>query len=355
MTTTSHSVRVGLIGYGYAGKTFHAPLIGATPGLQLVAVASRDASRVHADLPGMRVHGTPAALIADDEVEVVVIATPNATHAPLAAEALRAGRHVVIDKPMALDLAEARSLLALAEASAGRLTVFHNRRWDSDYLAVKQAIDDGLVGDVVHFESHIDRYRPTVRDRWRESADPGAGIWYDLGPHLVDQALQLFGLPERVHAGLAIQRPGGRSDDWAHVRLDYGARQAIVHASMLVAGGARRFVVHGTDGSLVKASADRQEAQLLAGMRPGTAGWGEDPDPLRVVDGYGQAILRPAAGDQRGYYAALRDALLDGTPMPVRPVEALATMAVIEAGFAAQREGAAQPLSLTDAERSAFG
>lgn len=353
--TTSQPIRVGLIGYGYAGKTFHAPLIGATPGMRLVAVASRDASRVHADLPGMRVHHTPAGLIADDGIDVVVIATPNDTHAPLAAEALRAGRHVVIDKPMALDLAEARALLMLAEASAGQLSVFHNRRWDSDYLAVKQAIDDGLIGDVVHFESHIDRYRPTVRDRWRESAVRGAGIWYDLGPHLVDQALQLFGLPHRVHAGLAIQRPGGLSEDWAHVRLDYGARQVIVHAGMLVAGGARRFVVHGTAGSLVKEAADRQEAQLLAGMPPGAPGWGADPDPLRVIDGNGQETALAAAGDQRGYYAALRDALRGGTPMPVRPIEALATMAVIEAGFAAQRDGAAQPLPLTGAERTAFG
>lgn len=347
--------RLGLIGYGYAGKTFQAPLIRATPGLELAAVASRDAAKVHADLPEVRVHDTPAALIADDSLDVVVVATPNDTHAPLAAEALRAGRHVVIDKPMALDLAEARGLVALADASPGQLSVFHNRRWDSDYLAVKQAIDEGLVGEVMHFESHIDRYRPAVRDRWRESAGPGAGIWYDLGPHLVDQALQLFGLPERVQAALAIQRTGGLSDDWAHVRLDYGARQVIVHASMLVAGGARRFVVHGTRGSLVKLGADRQEAQLLAGLTPGAPGWGEDADPLSVIDAQGDARTLPvAAGDQRRYYAALRDAIAGGSPWPVTPIEALAVMAVIDAGFASQREGRALPLPLTDAERAAF-
>jgi len=353
--TAASTIRVGLIGYGYAGKTFHAPLIGATPGLQLVAVVSRDAAKVHADLPGIRVLDTPQALFADPAIDVVVIATPNDTHAPLAAEALRAGKHVVIDKPMALDLIEARALVALAEASSGRLSVFHNRRWDSDYLAVKQAIADGLIGEVVHFESHIDRYRPVVRDRWRESAAPGAGIWYDLGPHLVDQALQLFGLPERVHASLAIQRPGGRSDDWAHVRLDYGARQVIVHASMLVAGGARRFIVHGTRGSLIKTGADRQEAQMLAGQRPGSHGWGEDPDPLLHIDADGMEHRLPVApGDQRGYYAGLRDALQNQASMPTRGIEALATMAVIEAGFASHHECRAMPLPLTEAERELF-
>ncbi len=351
----THPIRLGLIGYGYAGKTFHAPLIRATPGLELAAVASRDAGKVHADLPEVRVHETPAALIADDSIDVVVIATPNDTHAPLAGDALRAGRHVVIDKPMALDLMQARALIALADASPGQLSVFHNRRWDSDYLAVKQAIDDGLIGEVIHFESHIDRYRPAVRDRWRESAGPGAGIWYDLGPHLVDQALQLFGLPERVQAALAIQRTGGLSDDWAHVRLDYGARQVIVHASMLAAGGTRRFVVHGTRGSIVKLGTDRQEAQLLAGLTPGAPGWGEDPDPLSVIDAQGDARTWPAAtGDQHRYYAALRDAIAGASPSPVTPIEALAVMAVIDAGFASQHEGRALPLPLTGAERAAF-
>ncbi len=345
-------IRLGLIGYGYAGKTFHAPLIRATLGLHLAAIASRNAGKVHADLPGMRVIDDPQALIHDADIDVVVIATPNDTHAPLASAALRAGKHVVIDKPMALDLAEARALIALAEASPGQLSVFHNRRWDSDYLAVKQAIDEGVIGEVVHFESHIDRYRPAVRDRWRESAGPGAGIWYDLGPHLVDQALRLFGLPRRVHAGLAIQRAGGLSEDWAHVRLDYGTRQVIVHASMLVAGGARRFVAHGTRGSLVKAGADRQEAQMLAGQIPGMPGWGDDPDPLIVIDGEGRETRQAAApGDQRAYYAGLRDALRGEAPMPVRAIEALATMAVIEAGRTSQREGRAMPVPLTPAER----
>lgn len=352
MTQPASPIRIGLIGYGYAGKTFHVPLIRSTPGLELAAVASSDATRVHADLPGMWVIDSPSALIQDERIDVVVIATPNHTHAPLASEALRAGKHVVLDKPMALDLAEARELIALADASPGLLSVFHNRRWDSDYLAVKHAIADGAIGEVVHFESHIDRFRPVVRNRWRESAGPGAGIWYDLGPHLVDQALQLFGLPERVQAHLAIQRSGGKSDDWAHVRLDYGHRQVILHASMLVAGGARRFVVHGSRGSLVKIGADRQEAQLIDGLRPGTQGWGEDPDPLQLFDADGQRHDLPTLpGDQSQYYAALRDAVQRGQPHPVTPVQALAVMAVLDAGFESSRHGGDVTVPLSDAER----
>ncbi len=345
-------IRVGLVGYGYAGKTFHAPLIAATDGMALTVVASSDATRVRQDLPTVEVVVEPSRLLLHDAVDLVVLATPNASHAPLASAALRAGKHVVVDKPFTLDLAEARQLLQLAHASGRLLSVFHNRRWDSDFLAVRQAIADGAVGQVTHFESHIDRYRPTVRARWREQAVPGAGICYDLGPHLIDQALQLFGLPARIHASLAIQRPGGMVDDWAHLLLDYGSTRVVLHASMLVAGGVARFTVHGSRGSLVKLTADRQEAQLLAGMTPGAVGWGEDPDPLTVYDDTGTARQLPvAAGDYRHYYRGIGAALAGRAANPVTPLEALAVMAVLEAALEADRTGRSMALPLTEAER----
>lgn len=351
----STPLRVGLIGYGYAGKTFHAPLIQATPGLALSAVSSSDVAKVHRDLPDVAVMAEAAQLIASADIDLVVIASPNATHASLASAALRAGKHVVVDKPFTLDLAEARALLAQAEQTGRLLSVFQNRRWDGDFLAVKQAIERGAVGTVRHFESHFDRYRPTVRARWREQAVPGAGIWYDLGPHLIDQALQMFGLPQRVIATLAIQRPGGEVSDWAHVLLDYGSAQVILHASMLVAGGGMRFIVHGDRGSLLKAGADRQEGQLLAGMTPGAPGWGDDPDELIVVEGEkaAQGIGVPA-GDYRHYYAGVRDAVAGSAPNPVPPIQALAVMAVLEAAITSNREGCANQLQLTQAERAAW-
>ncbi|MFT4057105.1 MAG: oxidoreductase [Novosphingobium sp.] len=354
MDTSTRPIRVGLLGYGFAGKTFHAPLIDACDGLSLHAVTSRDAGKVHADYAGVNVHPTPEALLRDEAIDLVVVATPNDTHAPLARMALEAGRHVVVDKPFALDLAEARGLVALAKATGRHLQVFHNRRWDSDFLTIRHAIESGLLGRVTHFESRIDRFRPQVRDRWRERAAPGAGVWFDLGPHMVDQALALFGLPDRVTASLAIQRDGAQADDWAHAILDYGERRVVIHAGMLVAGGSARFTVHGTGGSAVKLKADGQEAQLIAGMRPGDPGWGEDEDALTLYAGGSERAVPATSGDQRGFYTAVAAALAGEAPPPVRPIEALAVMAVLEAGAASAREGRAMPLPLDPEERATW-
>lgn len=352
MSAPCSLIRVGLIGYGYAGKTFHAPLIAATDGMELTVVASSDANRVWRDLPAVEVVAAPSHVLSHDAVDLVVIAAPNASHAALAGAALDAGKHVVVDKPFTLDLAEARLLVQLADTRGRLLSVFHNRRWDSDFLAVRQAIADGAVGHVTHFESHFDRYRPAVRARWREQAVPGAGICYDLGPHLIDQALQLFGLPTRIHASLAIQRKGGLVDDWAHLLLDYGSTRVILHASMLVAGGVARFTVHGSRGSLVKRTADRQETQLLAGMTPGAIGWGEDPDPLIAYDDTGTARRLPVpAGDYRHYYSDIVAALAGRAPNPVTPIQALAVMAVLEAALEANRTGRSMAVPLSVSER----
>lgn len=348
-------VRVGLFGYGYAGRTFHAPLIGVEAGLRLCAVASRDAAKVQADWPGVAVHDDPFALAASPDIDLAVIATPNDTHAPLARAAIDAGKHVVVDKPFTLNLAEARDLVARAERRGVLLSVFHNRRWDSDFLTVSRAIAAGAIGRVAHFESHFDRFRPQVRDRWRERAGPGGGIWFDLGPHLADQALRLFGLPDAVQASLAVQRDGATADDWAHVVLSYAERRVVLHAGMLVAGGASRFVVHGTGGSLVKTGSDRQEAQLLAGMAPGGEGWGVDPDALRIHGPDGdEHRIAAERGDQCGFYRAVA-AALDGSGInPVPPIEALAVVAVVEAATTSAREGRTVGLTLTHGELAAY-
>ncbi|WP_266160636.1 oxidoreductase [Dyella silvatica] len=347
--------RIALIGYGFVGKTFHAPLIAAVDGLELTVVASRDADKVHADLPAVEVIADAYRAVADEHVDLVVIASPNDTHAPLARAALEAGKHVVVDKPFTLDLAAARELAALAARHGRVLSVFQNRRWDSDYLGVRQVIEQGLLGRLAHVESHFDRFRPEPRVRWRESAGAGGGLWYDLGPHLIDQALQLFGLPQRIQAHMAIQRDGGQATDWAQVLLDYGSLRVILHASMLVAGGGARFILHGSRGSLLKPLADRQEAQLLAGVRPGAAGWGEDPDDMLFYDGSGQVSRLPTpAGDQRRYYAMLRDALCGQGANPVSPLQAITVMAVLEAAIEAATSGRSVTLSLSDEERGAW-
>ena len=349
-------IRVALIGYGYAGRTFHAPLIRATPGLELTTVSSSHPERVHADLPGVQVVSSPEAC-ASPTVDLVVIATPNNTHVPLATTALRAHKHVVVDKPLATTLEEARALASLAESVERVLAVFQNRRWDGDFLALRDLLGHGALGDVAHFESHFDRYRPIVRDRWRERAGAGSGLWYDLGPHLADQALQLFGLPHRVTASMAAQRPGGQSDDWAHVVLEYSRLRVILHTSVLVAAPLPRFIVHGQTASWIKYGLDAQERQLVAALTPEAGGPVDDSERAVLIDGASgveKAIPVPG-GDYRQFYARLRDALQGAGPNPVPPQHAIPVMAVVEGAIRSSAEGRSLSLPLTDDEVRGFG
>ena len=335
-------LRVGLIGYGYAGKTFHAPLIAAVPALELVAVASSDAAKVHADWPGVDVESSPAGLLARDDVDLVVIATPNDTHHPLARDALRAGRHVVVDKPFTVKLDDARELAALARETGRLLSVFQNRRHDADFLTLQRLLADGMLGRVVDVTSRHDRWRPEVRQRWRESAGPGAGLWFDLGPHLVDQALQLFGPPRAIALERALVRDGALADDWFHASLRYDRLHVHLRASMLAAASAPRWTLHGTRGSFVKDGLDAQEDALRAGVRPTwppRADWGVDPGRALVVTRAddGRVVETPVAlerGAHQAYFAAVAAAIRGEAPNPVPPEEALAVMELIELGIA---------------------
>jgi predicted dehydrogenase len=349
-------IRVALIGFGFVGRTFHAPLIQSVPGLVLSMVSSRHPERVHQDLPGAQVLVDPEGVATHPDVDLVVIASPNETHVPLTIAALNAGKHVVVDKPFTITLKEARDLAELSRAKQRLLSVFHNRRWDSEFLGARDLIKEGRLGEIVHFESHFDRFRPEVRKRWREVSSPGGGLWYDLGPHLIDQTLQLFGLPERVSGKLVKQRPDSETDDWFHVLLDYGRLQAILHGSALVAGSMPRMMIHGTAGSWVKYGLDVQEEQLKSGIIPGGHGWGEDPRPGLFYSGSGdEALELPLPkGDQRQYYFAIRDALQDGTPNPVTAEQAIAVMAVLEAAIRSSEGGQSLSLPLTDQERADY-
>ncbi|GBR43344.1 oxidoreductase [Neokomagataea thailandica] len=348
-------LRVALIGYGYVGQTFHGPLIAAEKGLVLQRVASRKEDVVQTHFPHVMVDADPWLCLAADDVDVVVIASPNDTHAPLALAALKAGKHVVVDKPFTLNVETAREVVAQAQHSERVLSVFHNRRWDSDFLSIKGLVEAGAIGEVVHFESHFDRFRPHVRDRWREGAGPGSGVWFDLGPHLIDQALMLFGMPERVSASLGTLRPRALAADWAHVVLEYARRRVVLQASMLVAGGSSRFTVHGMRGSVVKQRADQQEAQLLAGMSPGADGWGHDDEALSLYDGEGHMTQHVAqAGDQRKFYEGFVAAVHGDAPNPVPPLQAVGVMAVLEAALVAARTGHSIAPDVTPDERGAW-
>ncbi|WP_295963198.1 oxidoreductase [uncultured Xanthomonas sp.] len=335
---------LALLGFGYVGRTFHAPLIAHTPGLHLHTVVSRQAEAVNAAWPQARVVADAAQAFADPRIDAVVIATPNQTHAPLALAALAQGKHVLVDKPFTLDVAEAQQVLAQAQRADRIVSVFQNRRWDGDFLGVRALLEAGTLGEIAEFHSHFDRHRPQVGDRWREHALPGSGLWFDLGPHLLDQALQLFGPPQSLQADLALQRPGAQTVDYVHAVLRYPRLRVVLHAGSLVAANGLRFALHGSGGSYVKHGLDTQEAQLRAGVAPGAPGWGEDPLPgqLRLVgaDGTHAVQTLPAPrGDYRDCYAAFREAIAGRAPAPVDAAQALAVMRLLEAGVRSAASG----------------
>ncbi|NKI72863.1 oxidoreductase [Dickeya sp. CFBP 2040] len=342
-------IRVGLLGYGYASKTFHAPLIAATPGMTLAAVSSSDEGKVQADWPSMQVVREPQTLFNDPDIDLIVIPTPNDTHFPLARQALIAGKHVVVDKPFTVTLSQARELRQLAEHTGKLLSVFHNRRWDSDFLTLTQLLKTGTLGDVVYMESHFDRYRPQVRQRWREDGSEGSGIWYDLAPHLIDQVLQLFGFPVAIQADLAQLRPGSKAVDYFHATLIYPQRRVVVHGTMLAAAPGARYVVHGTQGSYVKFGLDTQEEQLKAGETPQDHGhWGQDHHDGTLTlhcDGVLATQTVPTLpGHYQSYYAGIRDALLGRGDNPVPVEQAINVMELIELGVASNEQKKAMTL-----------
>lgn len=347
-------VRVAIIGYGRAGQTFHTPLIRSTPGLQLAVIASSRPQHVRSALADVTIVSSPAGVWTNPSIDVVVIATPTTTHVELAAAALEAGKHVVVDKPLACSLDGARRLSALASRKGRLLTVFQNRRWDGDFVALEAIVRDGMLGDITHFESQFNRYRPVVRDRWRERPGRGSGVWNDLGPHLVDQALQLFGLPESVSGHLAAHRIGALTDDWAHVVLTYGRRAVVLHASLLVAANVPRFIVHGSRASWIKYGLDPQEFQLAAEM--GVDLGASLPGESAVLVNGTTAVETPTViptGDYRRFYSALRDAVCGEGNNPVPPAQAIATTAVMETAARSAAEGRVLPVPLTGEERAA--
>jgi scyllo-inositol 2-dehydrogenase (NADP+) len=343
----TRDLNIGLVGFGLGGATFHAPIIDAVPGLRLAAVVTSNRERAAAATKrhdGVTVLPDAAALwrrAAD--LDAVVIASPNRTHVPLALAALEAGLHVVVDKPLAATATDAVRLCEAA-ARAGRiLTVYQNRRWDGDFLTLRRLLHDGALGDVIRFESRFEKWRPDPKPGWRESADPqdGGGILYDLGSHLVDQALALFGPARTVYAELDRRRPGARVDDDAFVALTHqsGVRSHLWMSAVAAQAGPRMRLL-GTRSTWTKRGLDPQEAALRAGETPAGPGWGEEPESAWGVLGAG-GNTRPIPtepGDYRRFYAALADAIRHGAPPPVDPRDAVASLRVLEAARRSAQE-----------------
>jgi scyllo-inositol 2-dehydrogenase (NADP+) len=346
----SGPLRVALAGYGLAGATFHAPLIAATDGLELAAVVTRDPQRraqLAADHPGaVAVDALPEAL---DDVDLVVVASPNRFHAPLARTAIEAGRHAVVDKPLAVTAGEARALADAARDAGVVLVPFQNRRWDDDFLTLRREVQAGRLGRVLRLESRFDRWRPAIREGvWREEADPaaGGGLLLDLGSHLVDQAVQLLGPVTTVYAELDVRRPGAVVEDDVFLALAHvGGARSHLWAGVHAADDPPRFRVLGDRGAFVSYGLDQQETQLRAGARPG-----EDEDfGVRDVAATGGATFHDGSGTaqpvalERGrwvdFYPGVVAAIRDGAPPPVAARESVGVLELLEAARESSAHG----------------
>jgi scyllo-inositol 2-dehydrogenase (NADP+) len=348
-------IRVGLIGFGLAGRVFHAPLISSVEGLELAAVMERTSNKAAERYPGTTTHRSVEAMLADKSLRLLVVATPNGTHFSLAKEILKAGRNVVVDKPMTLTSAEAAELIALSWKHKALLAPFHNRRWDSDFLTVQNLLHEGLLGRLVSFESRLDRWRPApLTERlWKENPD-GGGTLLDLGPHLADQALVLFGKPDAVSADVVRENDGPGVNDAFTIRLRYPGVAVTVAANSLSLPPAPRFHLRGSKGGFVKNGVEPQEAALSKITRIDDRNWGQELAAnwgvLHVgIDG--GAVSRPVPalrGDYRLYYAGIRDALLGITPAPVTGVDAWRVARVLELAAQSSAERCEIPCDWSD-------
>jgi scyllo-inositol 2-dehydrogenase (NADP+) len=333
-------IGVGVVGFGLAGRVFHTAVIQATPGLRLAAVVQRSGDDAKREYPEAHQARSVEEMLGDVGVQLVVIATPNYSHFELAEQCLRAQRHVVVDKPFTLGSGEAATLIRLARERKLVLTAYQNRRWDGDFQTVQQVMASGELGRLVSFESHIDRFRPQPRkDAWRESGGPGSGTLFDLGPHLVDQALTLFGKPETVTASVRAERDDAAADDAFDIILEYDRPQpmsVMLRATMTACTPGPRFVVRGTKGSFVKSGPDPQEEQLKSGMGFDTPGFGEEPEAawgeLKVCGSGGPVTRRvkTVRGDYRGFYENVRDVLEGKAQLAVTAEQAWRTTRLIE-------------------------
>jgi predicted dehydrogenase len=340
-------IRVALLGYGLAGAVFHAPLIAAVDGLELAAVVTRDDER---RARAARDHPDAVLLESADEVwaragdlDLVVVASPNRFHVPLARAGVDAGLAVVVDKPFAAGADDARPLVREARERGVLLTVFQNRRWDGDFLTVRRLVDAGELGAVARFESRFERWRPQLAGTWRESGEPGdaGGLLYDLGSHLVDQALELFGPAAQVYAELDARRPGAQTDDDTFVALTHesGVRSHL-WASAVAAQRGPRFRVLGSAGTFTKYGLDVQEEALRAGGDPRDANWGREPETSWGELATGEAFRRieTVPGAYQRFYEGVVSALRDGAPPPIDPDDVVAGLEVLDAARLASRE-----------------
>lgn len=345
-------LNVAIVGYGLAGATFHAPLIKSTSGLIVAAIVARSPEKqalAQKDFPDAEIISDFDSLLKNaNQVDLIVIATPNKDHAPQAKAALERGIATVIDKPIATNSKECEDLIETSKNKKALLSVFQNRRWDNDFLTIKDLLAQNKLGTILRFESRFERYRPTPRaGAWREtiSNEEGGGILFDLGSHLIDQATHLFGQPDGIYAEVDIRRAGVNSDDDSFVALSFpsGVRAHLWMSAMSASQG-HRFRVLGSEGAYEKYGLDPQEDALRSGKTPLDKGWGSEPDTkwgtiTQYIDGFQkQEKLKSQEGCYQNFYEQMKNAVRGEAAVPVDPSEALSTLKIIEAARQSARE-----------------
>ncbi len=339
-------IRTGLIGFGVSGQVFHAPFLTTLEGYRLDAIVQRHDQTASRAYPGISVRKSPEEVWKDPQIDLVVITVPTSGHYSLALNALRAKKHVVLEKPITVTSREALDLIRVAREMGVVLSPYHNRRYTGDFRTIRTILKKGSLGRIVEFEAHYDRFRPGLRPgAWREQALPGSGILYDLGAHLIDQALVLFGAPGQISSSLRIQRPGAGATDYFDLRLDYPDLPIRLKSGMLVLEQGPRYMVHGDHGSFVKYGEDPQEALLRSGVSPAGKDWGMESKEfwgiLHTVQGDQQQreACPTLAGNFGDYYRDLHETITAGKPLQVRPEDGYNTIRVIELAMESHRLG----------------
>lgn len=341
----TNPITTGMLSFGMSGRVFHGPLLTAHPGFTLDAVVQRNTPTIKSYYPTVQVYNSVDKLLADKSIELVIVNLPNEYHYELTRQVLEAGKHAVVEKPFTLTVKEGSELIALAEKKNLVLSVFQNRRWDGDFLTVRKVVEGNLLGKLVEAELHYDRYRNFIdAGSWKEEAGRGAGNLYNLGSHMIDQALVLFGMPETVDARMGIHRPGGQVDDYFDIRMMYADKLVILKSSYLVREEGARYTLHGTAGSFLKYGLDPQEEALKAGGVPGSAGWGTEPSQwwgtlnTQVNGSHYRGKIETVPGNYLQYYDGVYKAIREKSNSAVSAEEGLAVIRIIEAAIESNEE-----------------
>jgi len=341
-------IKTAIVGYGFSAKTFHLPFIESLPEFEVSAISSSQTDTVKQDWPNAAHYLTAEEMLQKSDAQLVIITAPNEVHFSLAKLALENNKHVILEKPFVTKVADGHTLIALAKEKGLILSVYHNRRWDGDFVTIKKLIAENTLGNIKHFESHFDRFRPILRQRWRESTQDGGGILFDLGPHLIDQALQLFGLPEAITAQCKMMREGATNIDYFNLTLHYPDKLALLSASLFCAGPNLRFNIQGDQANYVKWGMDPQEDRLKAGALPTTPDWSKETE-----DQYGHLYFEDSAqlaktelGSYQHFFLQMAEAINNGANPPVSANDALWNIKLIELAMQSSRLGKTMKVEL---------